>query len=288
MATKISDLTEQTVLADTDLFLTAQEDSNNKKITWKSLKDNFPFDNYINGFVLSNDSGDTAHDINITAGVCMDSTNGRLIRLSSEITKRADSAWSVGDDAGGMDTGTVTTSTLYAVWIIKRSDTGVVDALFSTSFSSPTMPTDYDYKRILGWVLTDGSSNIIQFLQQGDGREPLFRFQDRLQIATGLASTTFATQAVSAVFPTASGRVVGMFFGTICATATDAHIAFSYDGTNTIGYNFSIGNYTSSIIWEIGVGGTFAGPIPPNGNNIYYAVNAQSHTLFGMACIFQR
>ena len=285
MATKISDLTEQTVLADTDLFLTAQEDSNNKKITWKSLKDNFPFDNYITGFVLSNDSGDTAHDINITAGVCMDSTNGRLIRLSSEITKRADSAWSVGDDAGGMDTGTVTTSTLYAVWIIKRSDTGVVDALFSTSFSSPTMPTNYDYYRCIGWVLTDGSANIIQFLQQGDGREPLFRFQARQQIATGLTSATFAAQAVSTVFPTASGFVLGMYFGSK-STVGSTHMVFSYDGTNTIGHNYSAGGAT--IHYEIGAGGTFTGPIPPNGNNIYYAQAGNSHTLYGMACIFQR
>ena len=121
----------------------------------------------IQGLHTSN-GADASHDIDITTGAATDSTNASVLVLGTAITKQIDASWSVGTAAGGLDTGSVTTSTWYAIWLIKRSDTGVVDALFSTSFSSPTMPTNYDYKRYIGAVLTDGSSNIYGYTQTGN------------------------------------------------------------------------------------------------------------------------
>jgi hypothetical protein len=120
---------------------------------------------YIGGLILSNDAGDTDHDVNVTAGEARDATDVESLRLATEITKQINAAWAVGDDAGGLDAGAVAADTLYAVWLIMRSDTGVVDALISTSFTAPTMPTDYDYKRLIGAVMTNGASNVIQFTQ---------------------------------------------------------------------------------------------------------------------------
>lgn len=122
--------------------------------------------NYIGGLNTSNGT-DADHDIDIAVGECRDATDAQDIRLSA-ITKQIDAVWAVGTDAGGLDTGTVAANTLYAVWAILRSDTGVTDALYSTSFSAPTMPTDYDFKRLIGAVVTDASSNIISFTQTGN------------------------------------------------------------------------------------------------------------------------
>jgi hypothetical protein len=96
------------------------------------------------------------------------------MRLAAAITKQIDAAWAVGTDAGGLDTGSVGNNTIYGVWLIKRSDTGVVDVLFSTSFTSPTMPTDYDRKRLIAAVRTDGSANVAAYTQSGD----FFQFHD--------------------------------------------------------------------------------------------------------------
>ena len=274
MATKISDLTEQTVLADTDLFLTAQEDSNNKKITWKSLKDNFPFDNYINGFVLSNDSGDTEHDINITAGVCMDSTNGRLIRLSSEITKRADSAWSVGDDAGGMDTGTVTTSTFYYVYLIKRSDTGVVDVCISASIPStgPTIddtpiPTAYDYYRCIGFLRSDGSGNIINFKIYGNANSLFHTYVVPWEFAGPLNSTSYAAQSLTSGYPTASGLLAAIGLGADMEYGP-RFVKISLDGTNPYVAQYVYAPpVTSGPLW-----------IPPY-STVYYKVDAGGYAV---------
>jgi len=122
----------------------------------------------IDGLVLSNSASDTEHDIDISAGMCRDGADGANILLSTAITKRIDAAWAVGTGNGGMDTGAVAADTWYYLWAIRRSDTGVVDALFSTSSTAPTMPSGYDQKRRIGAVLTNGSSNIIAFFQHGD------------------------------------------------------------------------------------------------------------------------
>lgn len=122
---------------------------------------------HVSGLVMSQDT-DADHDVAISAGSCSDTTGAVNMILSAVLTKQIDAAWSVGDDAGGLDgsessAGTPDANTWYYVWLIKRSDTGVVDALFSESSSSPTLPTDYDYSRLIGAVLTDSSANIVDF-----------------------------------------------------------------------------------------------------------------------------
>lgn len=118
---------------------------------------------HIQGLVPSRNSGDAARDTDISAGVCMDATGAQFMRLASVLTKQLDVGWAVGTNSGGLDTGAIASNTWYAVWLIKRSDTGVVDALFSTSFTAPIMPTNYDFKRLVGAVKTDGSSNVLAY-----------------------------------------------------------------------------------------------------------------------------
>lgn len=151
--------------------------------------------NYISGLRTSNDT-DTAHDIAIAVGGCRDDGDAVNMSLTSIITKQIDAVWALGDDAGGLDTGTVASTTLYGVWLIRRSDTGVVDALFSTSFTSPTMPTNYNQKRLVGFVKTEGAANIIAFTQ----RDNYFRFTGDvlLDVNDSSITTTFETGTLSA------------------------------------------------------------------------------------------
>tara|TARA_R100000808_G_scaffold4213_1_gene14031 strand:- start:1472 stop:3025 length:1554 start_codon:yes stop_codon:yes gene_type:complete len=114
------------------------------------------------GLVLSRDSGDTSHDINITAGSCKDATGVENIVLRSEITKRIDATWAIGNDAGGMASGeSLAANIVLYVWLIKNTGTGNVDALISTSDSSPTMPSGYDVKRYIGNWKLDASNNLV-------------------------------------------------------------------------------------------------------------------------------
>jgi hypothetical protein len=113
---------------------------------------------YLQGLEVTLDT-DTDHDVNVTAGEARDVSDTSDIVLTGEITKRVDATWAVGDDNGGLDTSTVAATSIYYIWLIQRSDTGVEDVLISLSASSPTMPTSYDKKRLIGVGKTDGSSN---------------------------------------------------------------------------------------------------------------------------------
>ena len=121
----------------------------------------------IDGLTLSN-AADTEHDITIAAGAARDSTDAYTLGLAAAITKQIDAAWAAGTNAGGLDTGSVGNNTWYHVWLIRKDSDGTIDALFSTSATAPTMPAGYTYKRRIGSVLTNGSANIIGFLQNGD------------------------------------------------------------------------------------------------------------------------
>jgi hypothetical protein len=67
--------------------------------------------------------------------------------------------------ANALDAGTVANSTWYSVWAIYNGTT--VAGLLSTSATSPTLPDGYTFKTRLGWVRTDGSSNLYRTLQYG-------------------------------------------------------------------------------------------------------------------------
>lgn len=146
----------------------------------------------IYGLTLANNAGDSVNDIDIAAGQATtdSTTDPRTMALSSSITKRLDANWVVGTNNGGLDTGAVADGT-YHVWLIQRSDTGVVDALFSVSASSPIMPTSYDRKRRIGSIVR-ASASIRAFRQ----------FEDRFLLATPISnrsSTAAATNIQLAV-----------------------------------------------------------------------------------------
>jgi hypothetical protein len=119
--------------------------------------------NFIDGCQMSTAGASTT--ITIGAGQVTDDANTIMFSIA-ELDKTTGS-WAVGDAAGGLDTGTIAASTWYHFWAIRRSDTGVTDYLFSTSATSPTMPTNYDAKRRIGAVATDASSNWQPFAQNG-------------------------------------------------------------------------------------------------------------------------
>jgi len=74
----------------------------------------------------------------------------------------------VGSGNGALDSGSIAASTWYHVYLIKRTDTGVVDVLVSLSPSAPTMPASYTERRRIGAMMTDGSSFWLLFHQLGD------------------------------------------------------------------------------------------------------------------------
>jgi hypothetical protein len=158
---------------------------------------------HLSGLAMTHDT-DTDHDITIAAGKCRDSTDADDLSLAATLTKRADAAWAVGSTNGGMDTGSIPASGTLHVWLIKRSDTGVVDALFSISATAPTMPASYDYKRLIGSYRTNSSNNIINGDWWGTGLNRTFMFDTPI---LDVSNATSGTDAVTAALSTPAGII---------------------------------------------------------------------------------
>jgi hypothetical protein len=166
MPKKTTDLTVATIGNPADTIAIVQSGTS-KQVVLGKVHVAYP-PQHIHGLICYNDSGDYDHRIEVFPGGCRDNSDADNMDLVTPIAKDITAAWAVGNDNGGLDTGSVAANTMYAIWLIKRSDTGVVDVLFSTSFTAPTMPTNYDLKRLIGAMSTDGSSNWYRFNQNGD------------------------------------------------------------------------------------------------------------------------
>lgn len=143
------------------------------------------------GLTMSNGT-DAVNDIDIAVGVTVDDAEGTVLRRTATLTKQLDAAWAVGTNAGGLDTGAIANTT-YHIFLIQRTDTGVVDALFSTSATAPTLPTSYTLQRRIGSVVRLAGT-IRAFTQDGD----------YFMYAVGVLDASAANPGTSAVTRTLS------------------------------------------------------------------------------------
>lgn len=203
---------------------------------------------YLFGLTLSNNVADATNDIDVAAGeaVTSDSPYWRMA-LASAITKRLDAAWAVGTGNGGLDTGSIANVT-YHVFLIQRSDTGVVDVLFSTNPVAPTMPANYDRKRRIGSIIRE-SAAIVAFQQFGD----LFK--------RSLFTITASTSGfVSALFGT--GAPVGIVTQPILRVTSSCAASFN---VNTNAGDAVSGGAFVQVHANFGVSGGLVNvtPLPP-------------------------
>ncbi|HEY1192249.1 MAG TPA: hypothetical protein VGE74_31785 [Gemmata sp.] len=122
---------------------------------------------YIDGLTLTKASATT---VTVSIGTARDGADGATLYLSTATTKvlQSSGSWTAGTNNNGLDTGARAGSTWYHVFLISQANGANPDVLFSLSATAPTMPGSYTLKRRIGSVLTDGSGNIMDFVQYGD------------------------------------------------------------------------------------------------------------------------
>jgi len=191
--TKISALTAASAAAAANEFA-INEAGTSKKVTASQIRDYVAPRGYLWGLTLSN-AADTANDITVAAGEALSDDHTTIMTLAASITKQLDASWAVGTNAGGLNTGAEANSTWYEVHLIKRTDTGVVDVMFTTTGNRATLPTSYTKKRRIGWIRNDGAGSILQFTQVDD------RFTLTTQVNDIAASKTLSATAAAVTAP---------------------------------------------------------------------------------------
>tara|TARA_Y100000034_G_scaffold136703_1_gene215040 strand:- start:1903 stop:2991 length:1089 start_codon:yes stop_codon:yes gene_type:complete len=179
-----------------ETLVTDDDDIPNKKYVDDAVVTPVIPTNLIFGLTLSNNGTDATNDVDVAVGGARDDGNAATMQLTSGITMRTDGGtWVVGNNQPKLDTGSRSNNTLYAVWLIQRSDTGVVDVLYSLSFTSPTYPTNYDRKRLIGAIYIKTAA-VLGFTQQGD----YFRYTGALPLDVNdlsMTDETFETASLS-------------------------------------------------------------------------------------------
>jgi hypothetical protein len=149
---------------------------------------------HIFGLMLANAG---SYGIEIAAGAARSSDNAADIVLAGALTKQLDAAWAAGSGNGGLDSGAKAAGATYHAYAIKRSDTGVVDALFSLKDDRrATVSLSIASPCVVGWAghgLIAGSP--VKFSTTGALPTGLAAGTSYFVIAAGLTSDTFRIAA---------------------------------------------------------------------------------------------
>ncbi len=161
---------------------------------------------YINGCVPTfSDPLISPQDIMITAGQLRDSTNTFDIVVDSPLVVSLSF-----NGVGGLDTGTVSGDTFYAVYVIyDATQSNNPAALLSLSSTTPIMPslngTYYSHFRLIGYIKTDDSGNVSGFRVVGTGNDRKHMWDNRISVLTFGTATTYTPISLSAAVPNILG-----------------------------------------------------------------------------------
>jgi len=170
--------------------------------------------NYIDGFQLSNDVSNPNTALDIGAGMCADSTNKYLFQ-GNALVKNTTSTWSAGNNQPGMGNGlTIAPNTWYHVHEILINN--AIDTYFDTSPTAANAPNGTIANRRVGSFKTNGSSQIITFIQAGEW----FYFAP----VTEYNSTSSRTMSALTLAGVPTGVVVFPKFSGIAAPANGVQI----------------------------------------------------------------
>ncbi len=186
--------------------------------------------NFVYGLILGNWSGTTGRvnfGVTVSPGQCRG--NGVTAARSATWAKMLNAAWVKGFGFGGLDTGTIQPNTTYHCHAIRQDSTGDLDFLFSTSATSPVMPSGWTHVQRLGAVMTDGSGNIRAFIQTGNE----FRFNVTDPTPDYAGTGNRAKAPLTCTLPNGI-RVQGLFRVFIIGANGDFRVrARLFDGENT-------------------------------------------------------
>lgn len=136
--------------------------------------------------------------VTIAVGECRTGTAGagpsvQNAYVASALTKQLDAAWAEGSPAGGRPSGgpSLGTDQWWHVFVIEKPD-GTVDAGFDDNVSATNLLADatgYTNFRRVGSVRTDGSSDLLDWVQEGD----LFLYATLPALDLSVTSQDYAT-----------------------------------------------------------------------------------------------
>lgn len=159
-------------------------------------------ENHIDKLIISNN---TASIKTIGVGECRSAADN--FNIYNTAVRNPDITAS---GVNGLDTGSEASDTWYAIFIIADSSgVNVPAGLFSLSPTSPTMPSGYNAKRLIGWVRNNASSDFYDFSSSSTGRDRTIYYEEDESVLEvyNSESTVFIDIDVSDLLPPTAQEV---------------------------------------------------------------------------------
>ncbi len=189
-----------------EALVTGDDDIPNRKFITDYVGAHYP-KYHMYGLNTRSTSGDELDSVDIAVGECMSDDHTTLIELTSLQTIDVTTS-----GANGLDTGSASASTDYYIWLIYNPTSDTTAGLFSTSVTSPTLPSGYTKKRLIGFVRRHGASDFGWFHTTGTGctKEWIYSRQNYFILSAGAATSYTAVNLEGGFVPDVSAWPKGL------------------------------------------------------------------------------
>lgn len=213
-----------------------------------------------NPIILSNNTTTPNTKIDFAAGsqTFTNGTNQAIISATTAILQSSGS-WAAGNDQNKLDTGARANSTWYHSYIIQNNTSGVYDVLFSTSATSPTIPSGWTNVAKIknGQVMTDGSGNLRTFLKFANGFTKYTASGNGYAVDYSVSSPAAGNNTLISIMVPNQANIGALVKaqGETGTTGSDA-ISFSFDGSVISTTNITLNIYEADV-YAIGDSGRY-------------------------------
>ncbi len=175
---------------------------------------------YINGMVQSNDATTPNTVLDVSPGICRDSTNSFDINLGNYLGANpnidADQVTSINAAANGvngLDEGTFAADTLYNVFVIGDIRGYNSPACLLSTSSTPLLPFGYGMYRLIGYAATDASIHFLKMYVAGNNNARVLAYDaPQATAVTAGNATSFTAVDLSAFVPAVDNTPVSIAY----------------------------------------------------------------------------
>lgn len=202
-------------------------------------------------------------DMDIDADeVVVTDTSGNQIVLSS-INLTVDNLVS---GANGLDTGSVANSTMYFYWVVYNPSTTTTAGLMSASSSSPTMPSGYTYKGLVGACATDGTADNYVIEQYND---LVYFAQQTVTLLSAGTATSYTSFTYNSYAPALVSQIhLSGYIDSNSVSETNYALFIAQDSTDSAGV-YLTGHWNGSSLVPYSYGNLWM-PVVDSSGTLYY------------------
>ena len=195
---------------------------------------------YMNNFQLSNDATTPNTILDVAAGQCRDSAN------VYDIVGEAGSINFGGTGINGLDTGTITASKLYYIYVVSDPVNANATGYLASLSATPLIPNGYSVYRLIGYWASDASSNLLAGYVAGNNNLRKFKYDaPQATAVTAGNATAYTAAALTNLVPILDNMPVSIAFA---FTPGAASRVLNMTPGNAVGDAVTITGQVTSVI----------------------------------------